>query len=663
MTYRPDIDGLRAVAIILVVAFHIQLPGFKAGFIGVDVFFVISGFLITALLLKELEATGKLSLSQFYARRIRRLAPAIVFVTISVMLLGLFLLHPFGQQQELFKAALASLFFVANIYFSNTTGGYFDTPDSEVYLLHYWSLSVEEQFYIFWPLSLLLLSSMAMALKLRLRHVVLGGTLLLALGTLAYSLHLTKMSMNSAYFLMPSRAWQLLFGSLTAIVFLARGETRGGRAYTNLLYAMGISLLILALLIIDGPGDYPGWQALLPTLSAVCFIRAGSLTSDHFARNILSIRPIVFIGKLSFSWYLWHWPLIAMGRSYFLGVDNLYRNLGVAVFSLFLALVTYTFIEEKVRTVRISSGGDSRRVIMVGAAAFVGSVFLAGMLGLFARHADELQPWWEIDARLEEARFSRPLFRAKCHYDGVFTGFGIQRECITGDPNGGIRAVLWGDSHADHLSPLIDHAGKEQGYGVLQRSFSACRPLLGLYSYLDEEQGKQCRAFQHAVMAEIAVLKDSGLEGVILSGYWWGEFEAIHNSKDGYWPFEKALSDTVAYINSLGLRVLIVSPTPDFRFNVGGCLARQSGEHCRMSRKVWDAKSSAIRDIINEISRDRDDVGSLDLTDFFCDKDFCYSERSDLILFRDKNHITPKAALAMLPLAREQLAWITGKYH
>lgn len=662
MRYRPDIDGLRAVAVLIVVAFHVGLPGFEGGFVGVDIFFVISGFLITTLLAKEYDKTGGIKLLHFYARRIRRLLPAILCVLVSILCLGVFLLHPFGEQQELAKATLASLFFVSNIYFARTTGGYFDTPDSEVPLLHFWTLSVEEQFYILWPLTLLLLGALASRTRMNLARVQVVGVLSLAIASLAYSLYLTGLSIESAYFLMPSRAWQLLAGAILGLLLLNQSIKRFvSDFWMHAAYLAGVTLLLAGLWSIEDPDQYPGWPALLPTLSAVCIIFAGSLGhSGHILNKLLSLAPVVYVGKLSFSWYLWHWPLIAMAQSYFLGTDSIPRNLGLAVVSLVLSVLTYHYIEQRFRHVGLTQPGNIRKVMLSGGVATVFAAFLAGTVGWTARHAVDYQPWWDVDQSILVARYSRPESRYACHYDAPFDGLLKRKECIIGASGAQVRAVLWGDSHAGHLAPLLDRLGQEQGLGFLRRSFSACRPLLGTYSYLDDFAARHCQHFQRAVLRELSALRSAGLKGVILGGHWTDGFTSVIDDADGVQHFKRALADTLDALESLGLKVLLVEPTPTLSFNAIGCLARRIASDCVTKRADWEKKRLLVTSVFRAASKDRDLVKTLDLTSYFCDLEYCYASRNGLILFRDDNHITPSAALELLELAQKELLWVIG---
>lgn len=655
MDYRPDIDGLRALAVALVVAFHIQMPGFQAGFIGVDIFYVISGYLISGLLLRELREAGTVNLGAFYARRIRRLAPAIVVVLISILMVAPFVLDPLGQQQALATATLASLAFVANIFFARTTGGYFDTPDTEVYLLHFWSLSVEEQFYLVWPLALGGL--WVLASRKGGSWVLLAGTTAVVVGSFAWCIEVLDRNPNAAYFLMPSRIWQLLCGAILAISLQGKAVRLPAWA-GGILYAGALGALVAALVLIDGPHDYPGALALLPTLAAAGCIGAGVSGSRNAATAVLSHPAVVALGKISFPWYLWHWPMIAMARSYTLATGSLVRDTGMAAAALLLASLTYRYVEQPLHSAPVRLPADRARIFKAGALALATVGVLAGALGYAGRHASRLEGWWQLDPEIKRARVERPVYREACHQGAPFAGLSPKDRCVTGHGSGGIRAVLWGDSHADHWSPLADEFGRQAGLGILQRSFSSCPPLVGYYAYLDVRDQGHCRRFQDAVLDEIRSIQ--GLRGVILAAYWKPVIDSMHKMGLGDEVLRASLAETVGRLRALGLRVLIMKPTPDLPFDAPSCLARRTPSECGTAQDAWEVSMRSIDAAIDQVAAASPSVHALDLTPYFCGMGRCEARQGGVIMFRDKNHIAPPAAEGALTPARAALEWVTG---
>ncbi len=670
MHYRVDIDGLRAVAVLLVLGFHVGLPGMSAGFVGVDIFFVISGYLITRLLKKELESDNRIDIVAFYARRVRRLLPVIFTVVLTVICCAVFLLHPFGQQQELAKSALASIFFVANVYFARTTGGYFDAPDSEVPLLHFWSLAVEEQFYLFWPLCIVLLAAIARFLRAQVGRTLIIGCMAIALGSLTYALFPVGLDEGSAYYLLPSRAWQLLFGS--SLGMFPTGYWRELPKYMGkLLYLVGIVGLILALFSINGPHNYPGIFALLPVISACALLVAGELPGAGAAKKILTFEPVVFIGKISFSLYLWHWPLISIGQMYSLGVHSVERNILLVLAAFVLSCFSYYFVELRFRSAPLEK--KSQRIRLFGTATLMlaFTIIAASMLGFGARHAKQLQPWWHVSDDILKLRHSRPKFRRYCHLDAPFVKLPERSRCTLGIPEGDMRILLWGDSHADHLSPLLDKFSTIMGVAALQRSFSACRPVVGLSEYMNESKRKACSEFNAEVLKELNHPDHSAIRGVVLGGFWGGDFEAITDSrlyqgagnlaalKDGG-NFHSKLKNTIATLSAKQLKVLLIEPLPVLPFNPVGCLARFDKDSCKVARGEGLRVKENVSSVFRQLARDNENVRVVDLTNFFCDDAYCYAVRDDQPIFRDSNHLAPGAAEALLPFMKESLLWVMG---
>jgi peptidoglycan/LPS O-acetylase OafA/YrhL len=309
--YRPDIDGLRAVAILGVVAYHIGIPGITGGFTGVDVFFVISGFLITQLLVRQVDTTGRLSLAEFYTRRMRRLLPALGVVIAATLIAGMFILPPTGDRHLMIESALASLGFVANHFFLVNTAGYFDGPSELKPLLHLWSLSVEEQFYILWPLALILVTLVMPVAKRRTWFRITIGAITLT--SFLSSVMLVHAHQSMAFFISPSRAWELGIGALLSLAPAAfPPQLKTARPTLSWL---GFVLIAAAYTLIEPSSSFPGFYALLPAIGTGLIIYGNALAPNNFCARLLRTRPTVRIGVLSYAWYLWDWPLLAFART------------------------------------------------------------------------------------------------------------------------------------------------------------------------------------------------------------------------------------------------------------------------------------------------------------------------------------------------------------
>ncbi|WP_104205315.1 acyltransferase family protein [Billgrantia saliphila] len=652
--YRPDIDGLRAIAVILVVAYHAGVPGFGFGFIGVDVFFVISGYLITSLLLRELESSGSISLLSFYGRRVRRLMPAMAVVITSSLVLGYIFLTPIGQQQSLAESAIASIAFFANYYFIATTGGYFDGPTDQVPLLHMWSLSVEEQFYALWPV--LLIASVAMARRYEKRTWAVIATLA-ALGigvSFFYGVWLTHANPNAAYFSVLSRGWQLLAGSLLACLVGHGLLPRTSKAAMSVLAAGGAALLLGAALVIEGSHAYPGWVGVLPVLSALALIVAGFGSSSGPVSRLLSTKPFVFVGKISYPWYLWHWPLLAMARTYHLGEADLVRDVGLASLSFGLAYLTYQLVEKPSVGFFAKRSVSHKQLVKLGGLTSILLAFAA--FGLMS-HANQ-QKSMGFYRQLESAAEDVPDLRAKCHLSTPYKGLPDESDCVNRPDRESPDLLLWGDSHADHYSPMLDELSRDLQFTFLQRTFSTCPPLMG-YSHghtqgHPQENDRNCELFKDEMERELSRLAERGLAGVVLSASWLGRT----SSETHLSLAEEGLRNTVDTLLGYGLRVIVMAPTPVFSVPMTDCLARRTVESCSSFQRRLEKRREAILAVMHEIAEEEPSVRVVDFYERLCPGGKCNSILGDTVVYRDKHHLTTRAARELSPYARDDIEWL-----
>ena len=368
-SFRPDLEGLRGVAILLVVACHAAIPLAGAGFIGVDVFFVLSGFLITGILVVEVERTRRIDLVAFYARRARRILPAAAVVLVSTLAAATVILSPLDVPR-ISSDALAAAVSMANVHFALSATDYF-APTGQSPLLHFWSLSVEEQFYLVWP-ALLLLGA-------RLRRPRFGVALvcgLVLIGSLGLSLWMTAVSGPWAYYSLPTRAWQLAAGGALALAMLS--PRRLPAPIATPLGWIGVVLIVASLVLIGPMTAYPGMAAAVPTLGALALIAAGTATGSP-GWLVLGRAPLRWLGRISYSLYLWHWPILVLGASAAgladgeMGspVDQLELRLGLVGVAVVVAAVSWRLIEEPFRVGRLSRGGHRRSLATAAAALMV----------------------------------------------------------------------------------------------------------------------------------------------------------------------------------------------------------------------------------------------------------------------------------------------------
>jgi peptidoglycan/LPS O-acetylase OafA/YrhL len=557
LTYRPDIDGLRAIAVLLVVIFHFKLvSGGKSGFIGVDIFFVISGFLITAIITKQLDA-GRFSFRSFYLHRIRRLAPALFAVLILVMLAGSFTLFP-AELVELSKQVLASQLYVANIYYWKNIS-YFGLNADNVYLLHTWSLAVEEQFYLIYPLVVFLVY----------RHFKRYLWVVLALA-LAASFFLNLLFVaakpEATFYLLPTRAWELLVGSMALYMTTRYSASRN---VNELLGIVGIGLIAVGVVTFHEGIHFPGAFALIPTLGAACLIVSGSSTGTYVSR-MLSVRPVVYIGRISYTLYLVHWPMNVFSKQIF-GPDYTESlRILMFLFSIVLSMVIFHAIENPVRNGRLLS--TSGRIAMTYFSGLTVTFVLVTAVnltnGLPNRFPDEV-------IRLANFVEDKSDDMPECEYHGKPLEHQDQF-CRIGVRGKSPEWLVFGDSHAWANHDAFDKWLASRGQAGLFMFRNSCPPISGVHIYGD--QGS-CFAFNNAISSFLE--KKSTVHNVLLVSTWRQAIEGrLSTSSDlritndeSVKLFDRRFAASLQSIHDQGKRVYIWEPVPGARDSVPIALA------------------------------------------------------------------------------------------
>lgn len=441
ISYRPEIDGLRAVAVMAVVLYHLKL-GFTGGYVGVDVFFVISGFLITSIIFRDIQ-TGSFSLSGFWVRRIRRILPAVSFMIIIVFITAYYLLEP-ATFKELSAVIIANSFIASNIELLKTVNYY---RELAVYspLLHTWSLAVEEQFYLIFPILLLLVYR-------SFKNYVFIVFLSVFFVSLLWCVYEINENKEAAFYLLYSRAWELLLGSLIALI---RNKFSLSNKTAEVVSFMGLVMIFSAIFIYDDKTVYPGINALLPVFGAGMFI-AGCKDERTLAGRLLSIRPMVFIGIISYSLYLWHWPIWSFINHVFIEID-LMKKLLVITASLLIAFLSWKFIEEPFRRGRLLPKESSAFI-------FAGIIFILltiPSLMVFLRSG--MPNRYSEDSRIlaEDIHWNGMQANAEQNsYPPYYVG-----DAKKSSPD----FILWGDSHAAVTTEVVDKIAKE--YGLMGEMF------------------------------------------------------------------------------------------------------------------------------------------------------------------------------------------------
>ena len=586
--YRPEIDGLRFVAVMPVVLFHAGISGFSGGFVGVDVFFVISGYLITGIILRELD-NGTFSIMRFYERRIRRIFPALFALIAFVCVVAPASLLP-SELRSLPYEVIGALTFVANIVFWRQAS-YFATAAHEKPLLHMWSLGVEEQFYIFAPLILWLLVRRA-------RNGVLPVILAAMVLSFALCVYFTPGSPNPSFYLLPFRAWELLAGSVLATV-----STRSCKPLFKEGFAVvGLLALLVAIFAFDEQTVFPGYAAALPVSGAALII---GFAEGTLVGRLLSRRPLVFIGLVSYSLYLWHWPLIVFFRDWGL-LDTLSSRVAVVFLSLACAWVSWKYVETPFRR----SGNWPRprlfRFAGIGtgllATAAVGLYLTNGWPGRFTPE----------DVAFDVARNDISPERKRCHINDGNPSF--DSLCRLGaeaavEPD----TLLWADSHGVEMAAAL----AEAGLPVIQATYSGCPPAVGLVI----ETRPLCRLHNDRVL--MAVEASEQIKVVVLMAYY-----TLHSSPE----FWEAMRGSVARLRLAGKKVVVLGPLPGFGRDVPSYLA--SGHRGSM----------ATRPVPPEFDRYLSDVTVVSVIERLCPDGECPLVVNGKPLLFDESHLSMTSA-------------------
>jgi peptidoglycan/LPS O-acetylase OafA/YrhL len=542
--YRPEIDGLRALAVVPVLLYHAHL-GASGGFVGVDVFFVISGFLITSLLLKK-SKDSPLNLLEFWERRIRRLFPGLAVMTLATLVVGWFLLLP-ADYKELGESVCAQTLLSSNIFFWRHTG-YFDSGADLKPLLHTWSLAVEEQFYLLYPLMLVGLA--------RLRRP--AGELIflfVCIASFAVSFRGVANDRQATFYLLPSRIWELGLGAIVA----ALPRTIPYPAWVReLASGIGLVMIMYATCFYDASTPFPGIAALLPCCGAALFIQSNGRQLT-LAGKVLSYRPIVFVGLISYSLYLWHWPVLVFENYWALIPVPFPVRIGLLCLCFLLAVASWKYVEMPCRNRRFLPGKITVFLSALGTA----SILL--MLGIGISRFDG------VDSRLPDAvlRFANgssdfnPNFFSQISLldaqAGRFLGLGSKR------PEDPIQLLVWGDSHAMAALPALDYLCQKHSVRAFAATHAATPPLLDYIPNTFYSFHQDAPAFGQAV---IKFIRAHQIRNVILIARWHG-YQAGESAE-----FHTDLNKTLTELQKCGAKTWIMQEVPNFPWDVPRALAR-----------------------------------------------------------------------------------------
>ena len=627
MHYRPDIDGLRAVAVLSVIVYHVNPALVPAGFVGVDIFFVISGYLISLQIFKDIQA-GRFSILEFYRRRIKRIAPAMLVVLGVTLAFAQIMLRP-EDAEEVARSAFWSLLSLANAHFwLADDGSYFAGPSDELPLLHFWSLAVEEQFYMIWPLVLMLCGSRIAS------RPFFAVAIVVAVLSFLFGQYYFSVDPSFVYYMLPARAGELLIGALAAWWIHARGALRISRMWNDILATAGIALVAGALFLVSADDPFPGFAALAPTLGTAALILSGG-AGRTWATQLLTLRPMTWVGLVSYSAYLWHWPILAFLR--YAGV-TISAPVGAAVVisTLTLAWLSYAYVETPLRKTR------------QGVLAVLTKMYLlpAGALGILA--VASLKTDGEVFhrfypgyiAQLEQTRLSlQPTFGLDfvCQHPRISTEDIENSNCVVGPPELPISVILWGDSNASHYIGMLTEFGKESGFRFRNVETGACPPLYGDPTpFVVPRRKDDCAASNRLIWPYLMDYKT-----VVISASW-----AVYQERSV--DFLDEFEATVDRLADAGINVVLLGKAPVFDGYDRLCsekALRFGFMDCSTAPIPLNPDVAAANKQLRSIAQQRQSVAYFDANDYLCPNGLCTVEdENGTVRYYDRSHLTYDAS-------------------
>jgi peptidoglycan/LPS O-acetylase OafA/YrhL len=703
--FRSDVEGIRGLAVLLVVLFHAGLAGVVGGFVGVDVFFVISGFLITGLLLREVDRTGRIGLLHFYARRARRLLPAAIVVLVATLVVALNVVAPLDRPEVGLDGAAAALS-IGNIRFALAAGDYFSSVSTPSPFLHFWSLAVEEQFYLVWPALILMVARGARAR----RRVVVALVVVVAV-SLAANLIVTDVAANWAFYSLPTRAWELGLGGLLAAGSVALARVPG--PIVGIAGWLGLAAIAIATLTFDSSLPYPGAAALLPVAGTVALIAGGSRAFGP--GRLLSVMPLRFLGRISYSLYLVHWPIFVLAPLLLGSEPDEVARLGLVGLSVLVAFASWALIETPFRKGLPSLAHRPRRTLSIAMSAVLAVVVAAAVpsfvVPVDARPPVEApseppapvdEPWpdetahptppakpsatptipavpsaapdptpsptpaatpkpdvpntgklpADVKPSLGRARSDEERLRG----DGclAFERVVEPAECVYGVKDAAFTVALVGDSHASQWFPALERLAKHEGWRVVTFVKVSC-PFIDLRvrNIALKREYRECAAFNDATIALLKALKPD-LTLVSMSRF------AIHplsNADDTVAAKGAAVGRMVARIPG---STMIIVDTPYAKRDVPGCLSAHQDEveACAIPHKIafvdhfGDVEATAAKTA---------GAGLIDLTARICVDDPCSVVVNDRIVYRDVGHLTATFSRSLAPALGAAIEGLSAK--
>ena len=626
MKYRPEIDGLRALAVIPVILFHAGFELFSGGFVGVDVFFVISGYLITSILIEDIE-NKRFSIVNFYERRARRILPALFFVMLACLPFAWMWMLP-GQMKDFSQSLVAVSLFASNILFW-LESGYFAAAAEEKPLLHTWSLAVEEQYYVLFPIFLILAWRFG-------KNRVFWMIVVMAAISLLLSEWGWRNKATANFYLAPTRAWELFAGSIAAFIVQKKGVQKN-----NLLAILGLAAIIFSIFFYDENTPFPSVYALVPVLGVVLLVLFGE--KDTVAAKLLSMRGFVGIGLISYSAYLWHQPLFAFARIRSLEHPSMLLMLTLGSLSMVLAYFSWKYIEKPFRD-KASIGKKSILVFsLVGLLCFI-------LVGYQGHSNDGYKERFSIEKTVYSS-LTRSQRQSECFGKDV-----IQRTdwfCNIGSSSSPPSIFVFGDSHSLSFLPAIDIALSENNKSGLFAGTSGCTPFLRIHSLRNDQLENNCNELNLRVFNYV---KHNAIDTLILVARWTyytdGGYEgddfsyiglretAERTQETSRSAFEYGLRETLSAYSEIGVNVIVLPQVPQQHSEPLDIYAQSSLSGKSLTESsVSRSQHLMLQEYVTSLF-EAEEVRLLDFTDTFCDESYCSVGTKQASFYFDDDHLS-----------------------
>lgn len=643
IAYRPDIDGLRAIAVLLVLIFHGGLSLFPSGFIGVDIFFVISGYLTTSIILKSIKR-GSFSFAGFYARRIWRLQPAMIALLLATLALAALFYLPEDFKQYLKSARYTSLL-ISNQYFERTTTAYAAGDTANLLLLHTWSLAIEWQWYLVLPVGIWLLHRYCS------KRVFNVAVLCLTLGSAALSLFLSSKFPDKSYYFFTARIFELLLGSC-AVIFSA-DKMKLKLIWTNLLGGLAVVTLFYCATRENILPGFPNYHAVIVCLAAALLLWRGGAEGSITAK-VLSFRPLVYIGTISYSLYLWHWPVLAT-TSYLGFKHGAELTAFYFVLTFALAALSYITVERKFRKPKL---GLKMTIVLL---MVLPAIALSTLYSMSVAKGGWPQRFGsDMSDVFDKLEASTPPTREDC-LGG--SSDGSDSRCIFGAPLQSVQALLMGDSFSNHYWGFVDTLAKDANISVLAQSYSACLALPGVYLYdFGKFKGIINKKCHDAVANYYELIKKNHYKYVLIGQIWdsYADASIVTKSDDprslelSHQRFERAIRQALDIIKASGAAPIFLKAMHSMPPGVNECLLQryvlrgQSGsiersESCQRMARV-DVENPWLTSVFAQLKNEYPNLVLIDPKDIQCDSDTCETTVDGVPLYRDIGHMTDYAS-------------------